>query len=328
MAAKQCLIIGAGMSGLMAAQTLQRAGWQVTILDKGRGVGGRMATRRIEGAIFDHGAQFFTVRDPRFAQYVDTWRAAGVVEQWARGFPKPDAMTYADGYPRYCGVSGMTAIAKYLSANLDVRIGVRVQEIAIQGGEQWQVTTVTGEQYKAPYLLLSMPVPQAVALLDTGAVPLPTAQRTLLASIDYDPCFAVLATLEGPSHIPPPGAVQIDSDPIRWIADNTQKGVSPNRHAVTIHGSASFSRDYFEADTAVVAQKLLAAAQDWLGSAVINYQVQRWRYSQPVSVYSEPYLSLDMQPFVAFTGDAFGASRVEGAALSGLAAADALLAQA
>ena len=71
-----CIVIGAGIAGLLAARTLQEHGLRVTVLDKGRGVGGRMATRRIGSAVFDHGAQFFTARDPQFDTLISVWRRA------------------------------------------------------------------------------------------------------------------------------------------------------------------------------------------------------------------------------------------------------------
>ena len=81
------LVIGAGISGLLCASELQRAGVSVRVLDKGRGVGGRMATRRMGGGRFDHGAQFFTVREPSFQSYVDEWLQAGVIQEWFRHAP-------------------------------------------------------------------------------------------------------------------------------------------------------------------------------------------------------------------------------------------------
>jgi renalase len=79
-------IIGAGLSGLMAAHALTRAGARVTVLDKGRSVGGRLATRRIGGGHADHGAQFFTVRTSAFAAHVQEWVSDGVAYEWARGW--------------------------------------------------------------------------------------------------------------------------------------------------------------------------------------------------------------------------------------------------
>ena len=79
------LILGAGMSGLMAASTLQGSSRRVVVLDKGTSVGGRMATRRIGPGRADHGAQFFTVRTDEFGKWVERWQKAGLVYMWARG---------------------------------------------------------------------------------------------------------------------------------------------------------------------------------------------------------------------------------------------------
>lgn len=110
---RSAVVVGAGLSGLMAARTLAARDWKVVVLDKGRGVGGRMATRRISTpdgrtAVLDHGAQFFTARDARFATLVDEWVRAGVVREWCRGF------TTNDGHPRYVANNGMTALTKHL----------------------------------------------------------------------------------------------------------------------------------------------------------------------------------------------------------------------
>ena len=110
------LIIGAGLSGLLAARTLAGAGHDVTVLDKGRGPGGRLATRRMGDATLDHGAQFFTVRSEPFAAMVHGWQAAGLVYEWCRGF-----LPGGDGFPRYAVHGGMNALAKHLAIGLDVR---------------------------------------------------------------------------------------------------------------------------------------------------------------------------------------------------------------
>ena len=81
------LIIGAGLAGLSAASKLSKLDVEVTIVDKGRGVGGRLAGRRIGDASFDHGAQFMTTRDPRFVAQVQQWLSAVVAEEWYSSFP-------------------------------------------------------------------------------------------------------------------------------------------------------------------------------------------------------------------------------------------------
>ncbi|MDQ3378372.1 MAG: FAD-dependent oxidoreductase, partial [Actinomycetota bacterium] len=133
---ESCVIVGAGISGLLAARELSDAGWRVTVLDKGRGVGGRMATRRFGGAGFDHGAQFFTVRDDRFENLVDGWLDAGAAAEWSRGFADAEGNVNPDGHPRYRGSRGMTSIPKHLAGGLDVRSGEHVVRMD-QIGNGW-----------------------------------------------------------------------------------------------------------------------------------------------------------------------------------------------
>ena len=324
-----CLVVGAGLTGLIAARELHRSGASVVVLDKGRGVGGRLATRRIGDGVFDHGAQFFTVRDAEFGRQVDEWLRAGVVREWCRGFAQGDGALRADGHPRYCGTSGMTGIAKYLAASLDVRPGVRVERVVARDGG-WDVTTDAGASWRAASLLLTPPVPQSLALVDSGGFELAAGVRASLSRISYDPCIAVMATFARVWMLPAPGAVQIEGgEPVNWIADNNRKGVSPRSSALTIHAGADFSRAHWDADDALIVRTLTGHAAEFLrgtdgqppgNTEVENWQVKRWRYSKPVVTHAERFLAVRTPPLV-FAGDAFGGARVEGAALSGLAAA-------
>ena len=153
------LIIGAGLAGLLAARTLQAAGVAVTVLDKARGVGGRLATRRLTDANgqmigrFDHGAQYFTARDPRFMALVEDWLAAGVIKVWAEGFntpagPKPDNLT------RYCGPNGMNGLAKHLAQGLTIQTSTPVAAIW-QTDSGYRATTADGQSFSADSLILT-----------------------------------------------------------------------------------------------------------------------------------------------------------------------------
>jgi hypothetical protein len=118
----------------------------------------------------------------------------------------------------------------------------------------------------------------------------------------------------------------LEGSKIAWIADNHQKGISPDGYAVTIHAAPHYSRQKWADDAHTVAADLLAEAAAWLGSEIVEWQLHRWRYAQPTTTYAQPSLLLPQAPPLAFAGDAFGGPRVEGAALSGRAAAQALLA--
>lgn len=322
---RSCVVVGAGMAGLTAAHALQSRGYQVAVVDKGRNPGGRMATRSTEApagsrAAFDHGAQFLTVRSERFACEVATWVARGRVREWSRGFADATGVVAHDGHPRYAVTEGMSALARDLAASLPVRLATTVTSLAWH--RVWSIGLSSRDTLAADVVVLTPPVEQSLALLDTGGTVIPSIARAQLERIAYDPCFALLVELDGPSAVPEPGAVQLQGDPILWMADNHRKGISPGAVTVTIHAGVDFTRHHWDAPHDAVAADLIDAARPWLGAPVRRWQVHRWRYSRPCVSDPEPCLRVDVPGPVVFAGDAFGARpHVEGAFLSGLAAA-------
>jgi renalase len=321
------LIIGAGLAGLSAANDLHQAGLNVLVVDKGRGLGGRLAGRRIGDATFDHGAQFMTARDSRFKASIAEWIEAGVAEEWYSSYPG-----HPNGHPRYRGVPTMTAVAKYMAANMNVVRTTRVESIAqdsTQDNKLWSAVLDNGDTVSAKALLISSPVPQTIDLLASGNIPVPADKQARLDRIDYEACIAVMAVLDGLTSIPAPGATAFDDGPIGWISDNMQKGVS-KIPAVTIHGSGAFSAEHFDGDKMQAGQILINAATPYLGDAkVTEYQVHGWRYSKPSVVDPEACMLLSEStnlPPLALAGDAFAGPRFEGAVLSGWAAAKSLIA--
>ena len=325
----RCFIVGAGMAGLAAARIFQSHGLNFAVFDKGRGAGGRLATRWSENemgerAFYDHGAQFFTVRDASFQAQVDEWLARGLVKEWARGFADASGRPQPDGHPRYCAVNGMNSLARDLAQGLAVTTNAQVASVSpFENG--WRVTMASGESHTSASVLLTPPAEQSLALLDAGATRLADETRAALERISYDPCFAVLVELDAPSRLPEPGAIQLRGEPLMWIGDNHRKGISPDAFAVTLHAGPEFTREHWDAPHELIANRLLHAANDWLRAPVKRWQVHRWRYSQPARTHPEACLFTDNPAPLVFAGDAFGAPRVEGAFLSGRAAAQALL---
>ena len=325
------LIIGAGLAGLSAANDLHQAGLKVLVVDKGRGLGGRLAGRRIGDATFDHGAQFMTARDSRFKASVAEWIEAGVAEEWYSSYPG-----HPNGHPRYRGVPTMTAVAKYLATDMNVLRTTRVDSIrqesvqdSAQDNQLWSAALDNGDTISAKALLITSPVPQTIDLLASGNIPIAADKQARLDLIDYEACIAVMAVLDGPTAIPVPGATAFEEGPIGWISDNLQKGVS-KIPAVTIHGSGAFSAEHYDDDKMLIGQKLIDAAAPYHGNAkVTEYQVHGWRYSKPSVVDPEACMllseSTDLPP-LALAGDAFAGPRFEGAVLSGWAAAKSLIA--
>jgi renalase len=325
------LVVGAGAAGLCAAGRLQDAGASVVVVDKGRGVGGRLATRRVGAARIDHGAQFFTARSATMRDQAERWVQNGVARIWCHGFRQPE-----DGHPRYVGATGMTSLAKDLARHLDVRTGIHVSGIHIEPDSRYGVTIpdvgAALDLGGFDAVVLTPPVPQTLALLHAGRLVLPDADRSALERIRYDPTVSALAVLAGPSEVPSPGGVQLDPSvtgtPITWVGDNLAKGISPIP-AVTVHAAAQLSLQRWDDDPGVLAAALVELARPWIGSAPLTeVQLMRWRYATPTVLHDEPRLRSRpagaVGPLVV-AGDAFGQARVEGAILSGAAAADAVI---
>lgn len=302
-------VVGAGIAGLLLARALQARGAEVVVLEKSRGLGGRMATKRVGEATFDSGAQYFTAKSERFAGLVADWAAAGVVTRWPAGSAH-----------RWAGQPGMNAPGKALAEGLAVQRETKVLGARRRDGA-WELTVENQPPRQVRQLVLTAPVPQSCALLRAGGTDLPGGLADELAALVYHPCLALLLTLDGPSALPVEGLALADG-PVRWMADNTKKGVSRGPGAaVTVHLNPAFSSAQYATPEAELAELVLPQIRDRLGAAVLHVAVQRWKFSEPVVAAAHPCVWLP-ELGLGLAGDGFGGARVEGAALSGLALAD------
>ncbi|MEO6124307.1 MAG: FAD-dependent oxidoreductase [Ilumatobacteraceae bacterium] len=316
-------VVGAGLAGLTAAGDLTAAGHKVTIFDKGRSPGGRMATRRIGNATIDHGAQFFTVRSDEFGARIAPHLESGLVYEWCRGFS-----TNGDGYPRYAVCGGMNMLTKSMAAGLDVRCNSMVFSIssgstAATRGSGWQVTLDDGTALDADAVIVTCPLPQSYSLLMPAGVDLPEQ----LVRADYDRTIAALITLNGSPVVPEPGGIQNPNADLSFVVDNQRKGVSA-APALTVHANAEWSLGHWDDPLADLATALTSAAADFIGAAdVVELQVKKWRFATPRSVWDDPcWIEPHTAGSLIVAGDAFAGPKVEGAVRSGAAAATALLA--
>jgi hypothetical protein len=334
-AACDVAVIGAGMAGLRAAEVVRDAGLSVVVVDKARGVGGRMATRRLGRAVVDHGAQFFSVRGATFGDVVAAAQEHGAVIPWCNGFARAAAVDQPaapadDGHHRYRGATGMTDLPKWLAERLGhaqavIRTNARVTAIGVTAAGV-RLSLDGGDELVARGCVVTPPVPQALDLFAAGGLIEAPSRRidadahSLLASVAYDPCFALMLVLDQPSRVPAPGGVQFAAGPIAWLADNQQKGISPVP-ALTVHASGEFSRARFDDPPDDVIQALRTAAAPWIGAAtVVEQSLQRWKFALPTTVLEVPFVAAVTAPPIVCCGDAFAGPKVEGAASSGMAA--------
>lgn len=318
MATAPVVVIGAGIAGLVAARELSPT-HDVVVLDKGRGVGGRMATRRTDASSFDHGAQFVTTRSEWFVELVADARGAGIVHEWFRGEVGPHGPS-GTGHPRWCGVGGMSAIAKHLAQGLDARTSVRVVSVT-PDGDGWIVRT-EDDVLTASAVVLTAPVPQTLDMLTAGGTVLSASDAAALSRIAYEPCTAVMAVVPRPlSDLP----VSPGGDVVAWIADNAAKGTSAATGAITLHTTAAYSERTWDQPPDIVAAAVLESAGIDPGEVDGVAQVHRWRFARPTVLHTADHLLLGDLPPAVVAGDAFGGASVEGAAVSGRAAAIALV---
>lgn len=316
------LVIGGGLSGLVAANIIQDANKNVTVLDKGRSTGGRLATRRIQNGIADHGAQFFTARTDEFKAQVEAWLQDDLVYVWGHGWSDGSLKrTVPDGHPRYVTRGGMNNLATHLTESLnDVRVNIKVGAVG-KTDDGWWVTDGDGESYTARAIVMTPPTPQALALL-ADDIPIKPEEMKELKRIEYGPCLCGIFVVDGDVELPPPGAIQNFNNIVYWVADNKEKGISPDERIITMHAAASWSRKHYDApddeSLAFFREELQQYLQD--GATIKEAQLKKWRYSVPMSTYPHDI----MQPTglsIVFAGDGYGGrGRVEGAFMSGYAA--------
>lgn len=314
------IILGAGLAGLSAARQLQTHGHEVEIIDNGRCVGGRLATRRMGDARLDHGAQFFTTRGKVFTDTIAQALEAGAVAEWCRGFAEQD------GYPRYRGAHGMTSLAKWLSTDVPIQLGVEVDRIETAEGQVRFVGKDDATIAHAPQAIITAPIPRMLNLFDRGNIRPDADLDAALRATNYHATLALLAVVDGLPNIDEPGGMQFGSGPFTFIADNERKGISPVR-ALTFHAEHDYSLRRFDDDSEQVHAELLEQAAPWIGGATVREsQLKKWRYAGPVTALPEPtYVIESNGARLALAGDAFAGPKVEGAFNSGHAAALGLL---
>jgi len=217
----------------------------------------------------------------------------------------------------------MSGVAKHLALGLDVLPETTLTSLRAEGS-RWIAATLGGTEFEARAVVLTPPAPQSLALLDAGGVDLSPDLRARLGAIEYDRCLTVMVVLDRPSCIPLPGGLAPELGPLAWLFDNQAKGISPVP-AATLQATAGFSLEHWDRDRTESGRLLIEAASAWIGASVREFQVHGWRYSRPRILDSAPCMLTSRRPTLVLAGDAFGPGGIEGAALSGLAAAREIL---
>jgi predicted NAD/FAD-dependent oxidoreductase len=316
-------VIGAGMAGLACARQLQSAGCQVAVFDKGTVPGGRMSTRRGQGWQCDHGAQYFTARDPAFIEEVERWERAGVAALWTPRLAvlgaAPDAKPR--NIPRFVGAPRMNAPTAWMSEGLLVRSRVTICDMR-HDEAGWRLHSkehgLQPEHYDA--LVLAVPAPQAAALLE----PLLPMTALQAASVAMEPCWTLMLRL-AQRHDPGYDAAFVNDGPLRWLARDSSKPGRQGEEVWVAQASAEWSAEHVQTSESEVATLLVAAFLQQGGPPPVEMITHRWLYARPAAESNQRSVWLPAVQ-VGLCGDWLRGGRVEDAWLSGRALAATVMA--
>lgn len=304
-------IIGAGMAGLSCATRLAAEGHTVSVFDKGRGPGGRMATRRaeVDGEMlhFDHGAQYLTVRDDRFAKQVADWETSGVVARWP-----------AAGEGAFVGVPGMNAPIKAMAAALDVRFGMRIETFG-RSGDCWRLDG-DGTSDLFDTVLVAVPAEQAGPLLVAHSPEMAQLAEDTVA----DPCWTVMVAFE--SALDHADTIR-DAGAIGWAARNSAKPGRDDGECWVVQASPDWSREYLEDEPDSVIKLLLEELRETVGGplpVIRHAAAHRWRYARSGAAGEGALWHKEGR--IGACGDWLIGPRIEDAYISGLELAEKVMA--
>ncbi|WP_214816112.1 NAD(P)/FAD-dependent oxidoreductase [Exiguobacterium sp. s59] len=309
-------IIGAGLSGIIAARELVRRGHTVELIEKSQSVGGRLATRRIGDGQADHGAVYFTVRGEALEREVQSWMSADWVRVW-----------YADPYPRYVATDGMNGLAKHLAEGLTVHLNEYVEHVRMEkDGAVIVKTDVTERSYER--IVMTAPLPQSFERLGSLVDQIEHSLRRLV----YAPTFVGLFECTGDVQIGADGILDQDLTlGVLKVINNRQKGISATS-LISVYMEEAWSEEWYERPETETLAEIERLVREEVGDLSIeSRQLKRWRYAQAKDVWHEPFYQVSHHP-IYLAGDIFleaddpsGRTRFESAYLSGLRVAEAIV---
>jgi len=330
-------VVGAGLAGLVCAQQLQRAGYSVVVVEKSRGVGGRLATRRLSGISADHGASYLEAQGIYTEELIPILRDRNLLKPWTgtiQTVSPSGELKPSDEKPRYIVPAGINAVTKFLSEGLTVWRGQRVTSLApTHSNTRWTLTLepLPGHAIlplRVRGVVLAVPAPQAAQLLEPLVEEgLPMDVLESVQSVQFDPCITAIAVYPSGTETPdsPPwNALKFEDHPsLGWLSLESRKRDTEGRRVVLLQSSGSFAQTYLDATSLEpIGRSLLNEAAAFLPGLEKpeTLQVHRWRYAR-VSQGLENCPSTAAPLPLVCAGDWCGGDRLEAALETGEAAA-------
>lgn len=337
MSDSQVIVIGAGVAGLACARELAQRGQRSIVLERSRGVGGRCATRRIDGQAVDHGAAFFHARSAEFAQALAQMPVEGRIDGWpqrvveTRLACQPEA--FGPGQVRFARREGMSAFPKMLAKDLDVRLQHTVTKLE-STGDRVRVHTQHGATFEAEFVVAAGSLAQSLRLAEPFADQFPGAaeQFAKLHDLEVVPSFAVIAGYA--CNTPDPGFEvwnPLETVMLQAIIHDSAKRLAPAHRVLVLHSRPGFARARMGESAEAWSRDMLWELGDVLGEWAAKplwTQTHTWRSGRIRAgdqLAMPAVLNAPGGGTLLIIGDAFGSQPgFEGAYLSGVAAGEQL----
>ena len=284
-------IIGAGLSSATLCQNLGALG-TLTIFEKSRGMGGRMATRQGVDAAWDHGAPCFIARDSGFKQFLQPFLKDQTLTEWHPKMTtlglnqKPYKRTWFE--PHYVG-----------------------QPTIYGAPGKWYLASVDGVHGPFDWVLSSAPLTQTQALF---------ADFNFDLTARYQAGFTLLCQMT----FCPSWDRAVCQDAV--VAELILSGRRPGRHhpnTLVVHAQDQWASEQIALEPAMVEQTLRRAAETLLNTDFDSAKLHRWRDASVI----EPAASTHwLQPTLQLgaCGDWGGTQGAESAFISARALAAAM----
>ncbi|MEM1268075.1 MAG: FAD-dependent oxidoreductase [Pseudomonadota bacterium] len=303
------VVVGAGPTGLSCARRLVEHGCSVRVIEKSRGIGGRVATRRRDGMQVDHGAPFLEGGSPAADRLIEAASAAGDAAPWPAG-----------GAACWTGVPGMSSLFRSLAQGVEITFS---QEVKAIRPEQpgWRLETGEGDQ-TADHVVLALPAPQVIRLLERSEPGLVEQLRT----VGFRPTYTLIVSFEAD-----PGWTTLlrpSRGPFELLVGDATKPGRPDGHVWAAHADQAWSEANLERERPDAADALLTALEEAMGRLppVVLSLGHRWRYAQTSHPLGAPFVESADGTLLAGGDWALGQT-IGDALTSGEAMADALIAR-
>ena len=296
-------IIGTGLAGLSAANLLKDHA-DITLFEKSRGVSGRMSTRRAEPYFFDHGAQYFTVENSVFQEFIEPMLNENIIERWNahyvhfQGKQIIERKNWRDDKPRYVGTPGMNQVAKFLSKELNIHLNTKI--VSLKYKDSWSLIDEKGQQYSGfDWVICTTPAPQALTLLPDNFLYYDDIKCRKMRS-----CFSLMLGFKNscPFEF---DVAQVTDSIIGWIAVNSSKPKRSDHYTLVVHSSEEYADAHIDGDRAQIMQDLIAETTYITGYDVglADYKtIHGWRYANGVAQKNN-IIFLDKKSNLAICGD-------------------------